>query len=71
MRRPLDGAHSAPDERTVGYPLLDPLQVELFVTAYEITGNMDKSLERAGANTRFREHARQIIRERNVKKREA
>jgi hypothetical protein len=61
-------------ERTAGplaSQLLDPLQVELFVTAYEITGNMDKSLERAGANTRFREHARQIIRERNVKKREA
>ena len=68
VRQPPDGAHTTQDERTYR---LDNLQIELFATAYQITGNMDRSLERAGANTRYREHAREIIRERNLKKRES
>ena len=70
-QEPAEEAHTTQDERTPDYPLLNKLQVELFATAYELTGNMDRSLEAAGANTRYREHARQIIRERNLKKRES
>jgi hypothetical protein len=70
-RQPLDGAHTTQDERAAARYRLDTLQIELFATAYQITGNIDLSLEHAGANTRYREHAREIIRERNLKKRES
>jgi hypothetical protein len=69
--RTLDGPRSTQDECTTDYPLLSDLQIELFTTAYQITGNIDRSLEHASANTRYREHAREIIRERNLKKHEA
>jgi hypothetical protein len=48
---------------------LDELQVELFVTAFTITGNIDESLKRAGANARYRAHARRVIQERGLRKR--
>ena len=59
VRQPPEVAHTTQDERIYR---LDNLQIELFATAYQITGNMDRSLEHAGANTRYREHAREIIR---------
>jgi len=68
MRQPLDGTHTAHPERTADYPRLDSIQVEIFVTAYELTGNIDESLRRAGVNTRYREHARVIIRERGLRR---
>ena len=68
VRQPPEAAHTTQDERIYR---LDNLQIELFATAYQITGNMDRSLEHAGANTRYREHAREIIRKRNLKKRES
>jgi hypothetical protein len=61
-------AHMTEEERTVGYSLLDAAKVERFAMAYEITGNVDESLRRAGSNTRYREHARAIIKERSLKK---
>ena len=70
-RQPLDGAHTTQYERTAVRYRLSDLQIELFVTAYQITGNIDESLAHAGANTRYREHAREIIRERNLRKRES
>ncbi len=68
MRQPLDGAHATHSERTADYPLLDRVQIEIFATAYELTGNIDESLKRAGVNTRYREHARVIIRERGLRR---
>ncbi len=70
VRQPVDGAHMTQDGRTTVRYRLDALQIELFATAYQFSGNIDESLEAAHANTRYREHAREIIRERNLKKRE-
>jgi hypothetical protein len=68
MRRPGEGAHATDSPRTSPYPRMSPLQVELFVTAYRLTGNIDESLKQAGVNTRYRDHARLIIQQRHLKK---
>ncbi len=59
-----------PTHNDVRY-LLDDIKSELFCLAYRITGNIDESLKQVGANSRYREHARQIIRERNLKRKDA
>jgi hypothetical protein len=68
MHRPVDRAHPTGIARTSSYPRMSPLQEELFVTAYRLTGNIDESLKKAGVNTRYRDHARLIIQQRNLKK---
>jgi hypothetical protein len=67
MRPPAEPTHTTQEERAA-YPVLNEIQTAMFVVAYKITGNMDESLKRAGANTRYREHARQLIQERNLRK---
>lgn len=47
--------------------VLDTVQIELFTVAYKITGNIDKSLDYTGVHTGYRQHARLIIAERNLK----
>jgi len=71
VRQPPDETHTTQNERTTGRYRLSALQIELFATAYQYSGNIDESLEAAHANTRYREHAREIIRERGLKKRES
>jgi hypothetical protein len=43
-------------------------EIEKFVVAYRITGNKDRSLKEAGVNTRYRDHATEIIDQRGLKK---
>ena len=50
------------------YPVMSDLQVELFAVAYKLTQNIDESLKNAGCNTRYRQHAREIISARNLRK---
>ena len=64
MRPPVERAHTAHGEM----PRLSNLQIKLFLVAYEETGNRDESLRMAGANTRYRDHAREILREHGLSK---
>lgn len=48
--------------------MLDTIKAEMFVLAYKITGNIDKSLEQIGVHTGYRAHARKIIAERGLRK---
>lgn len=47
---------------------LKTTQAEMFVLAYKITGNIDKSLEQIGVHTGYRAHARKIIADRGLRK---
>jgi hypothetical protein len=67
--RPLsEPAHTTQND---AYLKLNATQIAVFAQAYEMSGNIDKSLGFAKADTRYREHARVIIRELGLKKREA
>lgn len=68
VRQPGEPAHTTQND---AYPRLNATQIAIFTQAYEMTGNIDKSLSFAKADTRYREHARVIIRELGLKKREA
>ncbi|HLZ62772.1 MAG TPA: FtsK/SpoIIIE domain-containing protein, partial [Ktedonosporobacter sp.] len=66
MRQPGETAHHDLGERT--FPRLTDEQIPVFIGAYKVSGNKDKSLQACGANTRYRAHADEIILEHHLKK---
>src|SRR5262245_1883226 len=57
--------------RSLPYPLLSDLQITQFVALYPLTG-IEKALKRIdGCNHRHWKHAKQIVAERNLKRKEA
>ncbi len=52
-------------------PQLNQTQIALFAKGYEMTGNIDKSLKFCQADSRYRQHARVVIAELGLKKKDA
>ncbi len=70
VRPPVKQTHTTHSDAQSAYRQLNQTQMALFAKAYEITGNIDKSLKFCQADNRYREHARVIIRELGLKKKE-
>ncbi len=69
VRQPVERTHTP--QMDASYPRLNDTQIVIFKATYETTGNIDKSLKASNADTRYRQHARVIIAELGLKKREA
>jgi hypothetical protein len=71
MRPPVEPTHTVHSDAQPKYPKLNATQLAMFVASYEVSGNIDKSLSAARADTRYREHARAIIADLNLKRKDA